>query len=155
MTEKKYLSDEELEKLILEVEAEKLINAPPDLLGNILASIEESGEEKSLEPPCMETKESVPEISKPPRVVDFNKKKSEFRRYCCKVISSMAATIALLILVSCFSGMRERALPSKEDIIAENVQTREAVTGNSGKKITSTMNESHVFSNMWKFGFFE
>lgn len=54
MTGKKYLSEEELGKLILNVEEEKLINAPPDLLGNILVSIDGLQEKKSSESLCNE-----------------------------------------------------------------------------------------------------
>lgn len=126
MTEKKYLSEEELEKLILDVEEETLINAPPDFLGNILISIDEP-----------------------------KKKKSEFRRYCFRVISSMAAAIAFLILIPGISGIKEREIPSKEFIISESIQTRDEATGNSGKRIIGAMNESHVFSDMWKFNFFQ
>lgn len=126
MTEKKYLSEEELEKLILDVEEETLINAPPDFLGNILISIDGT-----------------------------KKKKTEFRKYCFKVISSMAAAIAFLILIPGISGMKEREIPSKEAIISESVQTREEVTGNSGKRIVGKMNESHIFGDMRKFNIFQ
>lgn len=126
MTEKKYLSEEELEKLILDVEEETLINAPPDFLGNILISIDGT-----------------------------KKKKTEFRKYCFKAISSMAAAIAFLILIPGISGMKEREIPSKEAIISESVQTREEVTGNSGKRIVGKMNESHIFGDMRKFNIFQ
>lgn len=155
MKEKNYLTDEELEKLILEVEAEKLIDTPPDLVSNILASIEKFEQEEVQEPFLMNEKETVTEISKPPSAVDFNQKKSEYRRYCFRVISSMAAAIAFLVILPGISGMKESDIPSKESIVAENVQTREEVTGNNGKRIISTINESHVFSNIWNFNFFE
>lgn len=126
MKENDYFSEEELEKLIMDVEEETLINAPPDFLGNILTSID--GTEK---------------------------KKTEFRKYCFKVISSMAAAIAFLILIPGISGIKESEIPSKESIISESIQTREEVTGNSGKRIIGAMNESHVFGDMWKFNFFQ
>ena len=46
MKEKKYLSEEELEKLIMDVEEETLINAPSDFLENILISIDEPKKKK-------------------------------------------------------------------------------------------------------------
>ncbi len=135
MTENKYLSDEELEKLILDVEEEKLILAPPDLLENILSSVDDS--------------------SKPPEIVDFAQKKSEFRKYCFRVVSSMAAAIALLILIPGISGIQEREIPSKASVVSEKVRTREEVTGDSKKSIMKTINKSHLFSDMWKFDIFE
>ena len=135
MTENKYLSDEELEKLILDVEEEKLILAPPDLLENILSSVDDS--------------------SKPPEIVDFAQKKSEFRKYCFRVVSSMAAAIALLILIPGIIGVQESEIPSKASVVSEKVRTREEAIGSSKKSIMKTINKSHLFSDMWKFDIFE
>ncbi len=135
MTENKYLSDEELEKLILDVEEEKLILAPPDLLENILSSVDDS--------------------SKPPEIVDFAQKKSEFRKYCFRVVSSMAAAIALLILIPGIIGVQEGEIPSKASVVSEKVRTREEAIGSSKKSIMKTINKSHLFSDMWKFDIFE
>ena len=135
MTENKYLSDEELEKLILDVEEEKLILAPPDLLENILSSVDDS--------------------SKPPEIVDFAQKKSEFRKYCFRVVSSMAAAIALLILIPGIIGVQESKIPSKASVVSEKVRTREEAIGSSKKSIMKTINKSHLFSDMWKFDIFE
>ena len=155
MTENKYLSDEELEKLILDVEEEKLILAPPDLLENILSSVDDFEEKISFEPSRIEIEDTITEISKPPEIIDFNQKKSEFRKYCFRVVSSMAAAIALLILMPGISGIQEREIPSKASVVSEKVRTREEVTGDSKKSIMKTINKSHLFSDMWKFDIFE
>lgn len=155
MIENKYLSDEELEKLILDVEKEKLISAPPDLLENILSSVDVLEEKRLSEISRIETKDAITEISKPPEIVDFAQKKSEFRKYCFRVVSSMAAAIALLILIPGISGIQEREIPSKASVVSEKVRTREEVTGDSKKSIMKTINKSHLFSDMWKFDIFE
>lgn len=155
MTENKYLSDEELEKLILDVEEEKLILAPPDLLENILSSVDDFEEKISFEPSRIEIEDTITEISKPPEIIDFNQKKSEFRKYCFRVVSSMAAAIALLILIPGIIGVQESEIPSKASVVSEKVRTREEAIGSSKKSIMKTINKSHLFSDMWKFDIFE
>ena len=66
-----YISDDELEHLINQVEQEELVAAPPDLMESILEAMEG------------------------PRVARV----SEFRAYCFRVITSVAAAIALVFLL--------------------------------------------------------
>lgn len=74
-----YISDEELEQLICQVEQEELVTAPPDLMENILGAA-------GLAPKIVEVK---PETSK----------KKEFYAYCFRVITSVAAAVALTFLL--------------------------------------------------------
>lgn len=69
-TDISYLSDEELLKLMAEAE-EDLVMAPPDLIPGVMQQIKTSG--KSRED-----------------------REREFRRYCIRVMASMAAAIALV-----------------------------------------------------------
>lgn len=64
-----YLSDLELEQLILNVEQNELITAPPDLAGQILKHVE------------------------------MPNRKKEFRRYCLRVATSVAAAIAVAFIL--------------------------------------------------------
>lgn len=155
MTEKNYLSEEELEKLISDVEEEKLLSAPPGILEGVLSSIGDSGKNDSSESIRTETKDRITEIQRPPETVDFTKKKTEFRRYCFRVISSMAAAIALLVFMPGISGIPKNEIPSKASVLSEGVKPREEVVGNSEKSIIKTINESKVFSNLWNFDIFE
>lgn len=70
MTQKPYLSDEELQKLIETVETREMLTAPVDLMENLL---------KEIAPPKKSTDKVV-----------------EFRNYCFKVAVSIAAAIAIL-----------------------------------------------------------
>lgn len=72
-TEKSYLSEEELLSLIQTVEEEDLVLAPPDLASHILASLD-----------------------------DNSQKVAEFRRYCFRVIVSVAATLFLTFAIPDF-----------------------------------------------------
>lgn len=62
-----YISDDELERLISQVEQEELVAAPPDLMESILEAV-------------------------------VNRKK-EFHAYCFRVITSVAAAVALVFLL--------------------------------------------------------
>lgn len=155
MTENRYLSEEELEKLISDVEEEKLMSAPPEMLENILSSIDDFEKKNSSEPSQTETKDIITEIKRPPEMIELSKKKSEFRRYCFRVVSSMAATIALLIFMPGISGIPKSEIPSKASVISERVKPREEVIGKSEKSILKTINESQVLSDIWKFDIFE
>lgn len=82
MSEKlNYISDDELERLIFQVEQEELVAAPPDLMESILEVVEFAGE------PAEVTEVSV--IAR----------KKDFYAYCFRVITSVAAAIALVFLL--------------------------------------------------------
>ena len=82
MTEKlNYISDEELERLINQVEQEELVAAPPDLMESILEAVDSAGE---------------PEAK---LVAVQAARKKEFRGYCFRVITSAAAALALVFLL--------------------------------------------------------
>ena len=78
-----YLSDEELEAFITDIEENDLVLAPPELLNQILHTIE-------LSESCI----------KPITSFEMQRKKTiEFRKYCLQVITSVAAAIVLVFLL--------------------------------------------------------
>lgn len=106
MNEFEYLSDEELNKLIFETEAD-LVQAPPGLLEGILDKVDADSEKAK---PLMKTKEQ--------KIV-------EYRRFRKQVIVSMTASIAasllLPIALSYVPEMprRERSIPTREEIVKQ------------------------------------
>lgn len=117
-----YISDEDLEQLMLQVEQNELVAAPPDLMERIL---ETAG----------------------------RMKKKEFYAYCFRVITSVAAAIALVFLLPELSAQMRRAeimpefpkqeipryeevadaMPSKDEVIlAMQAPTKEEVLGDAG-----------------------
>lgn len=79
-----YLTEEELQQLISEVEAEELIAAPPDLKENILNTVSGKNDNPT---------------------VDFRKyKRREFAGYCFRVCVSVAAAVAIIFLIPYFPG---------------------------------------------------
>lgn len=81
-----YISDEELERLMAQVEQEELVAAPPDLMESILEAAEFSGAREELS-----TAKVIP--------LSAAERKREFRAYCFRVITSVAAAIALAFLL--------------------------------------------------------
>ena len=114
-----YLTDEELEQLIADVEINDLVSAPPDLAEDICA-----------------------EIERPPAKVVHNKKK-EFQQYCFRVITSVAAAILLIFIMPKVSEMnlkfsevmQETTGPEKSHVSLRYATKEEALndTGFFGK----------------------
>ena len=115
-----YISDDELERLIHHVEQEELVAAPPDLMEHILEAIE---------------------LSRPMTPVKNSKmKKQEFTAYCFRVITSVAAAVALVFFLphltewmnlngtvssELFSKSEVvQTVPSKEEIVSTNAVPR-------------------------------
>ena len=132
-----YISDEELEHLMLQVEQEELVAAPPDLMENILARTEAA-------------------------------QKREFYAYCFRVITSVAAAVALVFLLP---GLTERIaekqdssepartvylqvipsyedvvapVPEKSDVVAQATRSKEEVLNKTGL-IEKVLNSSGWF----------
>ena len=77
-----YLSDADLKALIMQIEQQELVMAPPDLKDWILREVQAETKTQT------ETKD----------------KKAEFRRYCFRVWTSVAAAILLIFMLPMISG---------------------------------------------------
>lgn len=160
-----YISDEELEQLICRVEQEELVAAPPDLMESILAALELE------ETRVMTEKTGLP----PAKIVGVKEpaaRKKEFYAYCFRVVTSVAAAVALVFLLPELSVRMEqnassaegnhwnnyrqeapryedvvKRVPDKEKIVAANsVPTKEEVLDDSGF-INRMLGETAWFSN--------
>ena len=89
-----YLTDEELARLILEVEENELVSAPPSFAEEMMAKIGEAEERK---------------------------KTIEFRRYCVRVLGSVAASIVLVFFVQTMEPKEVNKLPTREEVIGKSV----------------------------------
>ena len=92
-----YISDDELEQLICQVEESELVAAPPDLMERILEAAGFAGEQEEV------VEQPAPAIS----VQSYHIKKKEFYAYCFRVITSVAAAVALVFLLPELSGGME------------------------------------------------
>ena len=94
-----YLTDEELEALISEVEETDEVEAPGYLLDNILGILDKAGEDEHAAFAEDVNKLPEPRIAKPPKIMDITARKRAYRTYCFKVVAGVAAAIALLIVI--------------------------------------------------------
>ncbi len=135
--EPNYLSDEELENLIVDIEENDLVSAPPELLNQVLSVIEDSKQY---------IQNTIP--------FDVQRKKTiEFRKYCFQVITSVAAVIVFIFLFPTSTQMQKSELPSipSKGIILEKQMTKskEDVLGNKEIKL------EEFFKDMEWFHIFE
>ena len=94
-----YLNDDELSKLIMDIEGKELVQAPAGIERNVLSFIEFKKRRKTI----------------------------EFSKYCVRVAFAVAAAIALVCIVP-FIPETQARIPSREDTVSEmNVVSREEV----------------------------
>ena len=85
-----YLSEEELLKLISDIENEDIVKAPPDIMENILSQVQAEGTDK---PPASEQKE-----------ISLMERRRYFIKYCLRTALSAAAAIALTFSLPYLKG---------------------------------------------------
>lgn len=96
MNENEYLTEEELNRLIDDIENSEMIDAPPDILNDILARIDNEENCNNVQEDAQTTIEVAEQIIKPPQLVSS---KREYRSYCFRVITTMVAAVAMLLIV--------------------------------------------------------
>lgn len=130
-----YLSDEELELLIVDVEQNELVAAPPDMLEEILGHIEEFGSG------AVQNVKSVNKIQ-------------EFRRYCFRVCASVAAAVILIFVMPAIS--ENPAIQESEQerhIMESRYATKEEALNNQGY-FTEKFGGTNLFSGERELGIF-
>lgn len=110
--EENYLTDEQLMQLILDVEENELVSAPPGLLDTILQEVEKA-----------EKAQIKPITSRENRV-------KEFRRYCIRVITSVAAAVAIIFFTPNLESLEKVDVPSRQELVGENISREEALKEN-------------------------
>lgn len=120
-----YLSDEELLKLIAETE-EELVMAPPDLAPGVMRSIRASG--------------------KSPQ-----EREQEFRRYCIRIMASMAAAI---VLVFAMPSLLDAADHLHSEHTAQAFAEQEITNEKNSALFTEILGGHTFFSNGELFGGF-
>lgn len=118
--EETYLSDEELDLLIFEIEQSELVSTPPGFTDEILVRIEKQQEQENI---SLLAKEN---------------KRIEFRRYCLRVITSVAAAVALAFFIPETEMAEARSIPERQVVIGEII-TREKALDDTG-----------IITKLWK-----
>ena len=112
-TEDRYLSDEELEKLIFQIEQDEIVLAPSGFMDEVLEKVGETKEEKIIP------------------ISSERNKKAEFQKYCIRVITSVAAAIAWVFLMPEIETVRIANVPARQELVGEII-TREEALDNTG-----------------------
>lgn len=144
-----YLTDEELKLLIEEVEQEELVEAPPDLMEGILVATGLAEPDRESGVP-----EKAPEMETQPisvRRVSLEKRKKEYRAYCFRVITSVAAAIVLVFLLpGTASSVSKEPSAWEEEVTQGRYESKEAALTGSDfltKKLGGT--SWFDYTNQW------
>ncbi len=95
MLHNEYLTDEQLNQLISEAEAD-LMPAPPDLTDNILKAIRDSEEQETVVQRPEELSKETTKIKR--------KKNLDFAAYCFRVSVAVAASVAFIFIMPYLPG---------------------------------------------------
>lgn len=137
-----YLSDEELENLIDEIESSETISAPPDILTDILRLIHEPGKEQNPHISPVPEKKWFAELFRPPE----KGTRQEFRIYCIRVAFCSAAVIALLFFSPRLPEFPQKEVPPRSRILAaQKIRTREEVLRDRSPDISSEIEEKIIW----------
>ena len=143
-----YLSDEELELLIADVEQNELVMAPPDLLEGILDYIDKSAQERPVH-------EKLPEqrpVSDKPSKTASNIR--EFRRYYFKVCASVSAAVFLIFAIPAASDNSAANVPEREKFATESkFATKEEALKNESL-MKQKFGGNNIFRNDREWGIF-
>lgn len=140
-----YLTDEELMLLIEEVEQKELVEAPPDLMEEILATV------GGMEPDSVSVLPERKPQPIPVRKVSLEKRRKEYRAYCFRVITSVAAAIALVFLLpEAVSSVPKEPSAWETEITRGRYESKEEALGGSNfltKKLGGT--GWFEYANQW------
>lgn len=127
-----YLTDEELEQLILEVEQYELVAAPPGLADVISMKVEDI-EWKNSQNEIVEVLQKDVTNSQEKQKISRERQIKEFHKYCIRVVTSAAAAIALVFtLPNAESPHRSsREIPARIEVVGECFSREEVLSDTS------------------------
>lgn len=149
MKKDQYLSDLELEALIMEIEDGDMVSAPADMTDNII-SLLNLGVENELEQTAKSEIKAEPEEGKNLTYRKTNNKITEFRNYCIRV-AAVAATVACIAVtlpgMSINENFVQKEIPSKQEVLGR-IDNDSILYGSDKKGFLSTIGSSDKLSNL-------
>ncbi len=158
MKELNYISDKELEQLILQVEQEELVAAPPDMVENILARLE-----AEVTPKIKELPGQTLQVQTVSSLRNRANRQKDFYAYCFRVITSVAAAIALVFLLPELSARISQTVPSQtpeyirqevpkqQEIVGTVPSREEIVTANQAPSKEEVLNDTGLVEQILKY----
>lgn len=142
-----YLSDEDLMNLIESVEHEDMIQAPPDLIGNVLDIVDNEktnstdNTDDTKFTAISSDKKSISGLSELSHHKTYEERVTEYRRYTFRVVLAMAASLAVCIL-SQMTDVKQH-LQYRQKTVAEYKTRQEVIEEN--KSIYQRVKEAGLF----------
>ena len=139
--EKNYLSDKELDQFILNIEENELVKAPPDILDKVISQIETISKKDIIN-----GNDEKIEAQKELENRAIQNKAKEFRAYCFRVITSVAAAIIFVFLLPQLFTTEQFNLLEEQKILSEIYQTKEN-RFNDTNILSQLLGEKNIFNN--------
>ena len=145
-----YLTEEELNRLIMQVEAGDMAAAPPDMAQTILDRLDEEEKQNQKTVPAGKEKAVIVKLQRD--------RQKEYRMYCIRVMTSVAAAILLLFMVPQLWSYRSTVDTDNavfgigrietKDKESESVQDREKTeTSKPESSLFGIIGEAHYLSD--------
>jgi len=141
-----YLTDAELESMILELEQHDIVPAPPDLQEQILEALEKE----------MPSRETVELKSSEDR--SRQEKIRVFRRFRFQVLTSVAATVLVVLLLPKFEDflkpLQKQVYTKKQEYVMQSrYETKEEALNDSGM-LETLLGGVNIFADNNRFNLF-
>lgn len=149
-----YLSEEELEQLILCAE-EDPANAPGGLLESILAAIDGESCAENAEGKKLPKAELEEKLQKPPNPAFIKSKRTAFRGYCFRVITSVAAAVVLAVAVPGLLNSGTFSIPESGTLFADGFLMDESAGSMPEKGVMRAVGQSHRIADFLGYNIFE
>ena len=133
-----YLSDEELEHLMCEIESKDLVFAPPGIQEQVLSALDET-----------------PHVTKERSNAD---KIREFKRYRFRVLATVAAAVIAVLVLPKVESLQQNTMPEKPIVKQEvlrkgRYKTKEEALNDSGM-LENMLGNVNIFSDKDKYNLF-
>ena len=135
---KNYLSDEELQSLMCEIESKDLVFAPPDIQEQVLNVLDE-------------TPHVITERSNTDKI-------REFKRYRFRVIATVAAAVVAVFVLPRVENLQQHTMPekpsAKQDFLKKGRYKTKEEALNDSSMLENMLGNVNIFSDKDKYNLF-
>lgn len=135
---KNYLSDEELQSLMCEIESKDLVFAPPDIQEQVLNVLDE-------------TPHVITERSNTDKI-------REFKRYRFRVLATVAAAVVAVFVLPRVENLQQHTMPekpsAKQDFLKKGRYKTKEEALNDSSMLENMLGNVNIFSDKDKYNLF-
>ena len=133
-----YLSDEELEYLMCEIESKDLVFAPPDIQEQVLNVLDET-------PHVISERSNIDKIR-------------EFKRYRFRVLATVAAAVVAVFVLPRVENLQQHTMPekpsAKQDFLKKGRYKTKEEALNDSSMLENMLGNVNIFSDKDKYNLF-